>query len=277
MKNIKSLIFIPENVKFCEKKSVSDTSFLTLDERIKNDPVSREMLRAEMKIIGGSGRSRKIRGRTASAPITHAQQTPTIGGSEEVNQIREDTEYSGELEYIKNMTKTPLFISFGTLRNQSAGRLSRGAAMEDSICIEHFIYKKQLTEEQLNSPKLRSLYDRKQIMDVTYAQYQNEMSIIEDNKRKEAERVQRKREELEKDKEKRIGSTGGFRNSGSGGVGIEMGEVLGPVGGGALPSMENDVGIEINMSAAEIENHNPDVINSEMSSLISSMFTETEE
>mgnify|MGYP000412558089 CR=1 FL=1 len=63
MKNIKSLVFVPQNVKFCEKKSVGDISFLTLGEKIKNDPVSREMLRAEMSIIGGSRREKRNRRR----------------------------------------------------------------------------------------------------------------------------------------------------------------------------------------------------------------------
>ena len=163
------LNFVPDNVKYFDGFSAItlEAGFMTLDEKIKKDPMNREKFRCESKISSGGGSTRRRR-RGSYAP-QDMPQTSNAPGAVAPNPAFGD----GPKEFIKNMTPNELILDFHPNPN-----LKKGEMPQKPKVIKHFMAKYTI-QGYLDHPILRGYYDSGLITDVTKEQRDHDMALIQ--------------------------------------------------------------------------------------------------
>jgi len=173
MRKIKQLIFIPENVQYVTSSEIN-FQYLSLEEKIKKNPAMREILRAE---------SRKNK--------TYKKESIKTTNKKTLNTNRTISE--GKFDFIKNITKNPILLNFESATETTVVRKATVPKVK-SIIIKNVIKKSELTEKQLNSEQVLSLYKNGIIKDIPEEQY-----IIEkgDMSKTEKEEIEKKEKSLD--------------------------------------------------------------------------------
>jgi len=221
MRRVNSLNFIPDNVKYFDGFSAIalESGFLTLDEKIKKDPVNREKFRCESKISSGGNNPTTRRSRRGSdnsqsvSPVTVG--TGVVGSSPAFDN-------SGEKNYIKNMTKGELILDFHPNPN-----LKKGEMPQKPKVIKRFMGKWEI-KDYLDHHVLRNYYHLGLITDVTEAQMRHEMVLIKQEEEREAKELEAKKMRARQYREENPHSAGELRRLTADGVDIVIRDTVEP-------------------------------------------------
>ena len=170
MRKTQSLIFIPECPIFysaVQSQSSEEMDFMTLQEKIKRNPILREKFKCEARILAGLDKKTRKKNRRKNRQSSFSE--------EESVDNTNDVDYGDDEEksYLKNMTNIEILLDF----NPNAV-IKKGENPPSVKRIKYFLPKWELTEEELNSNVLKSFLKRKLISFVTEAQMNKEMQII---------------------------------------------------------------------------------------------------
>jgi hypothetical protein len=191
MRKIQPLIFIPKNVKFVNKFNNNTPSFVSLEEKIKQNPALREKFRCEAKIAGGLVQRKK---KTVKAEGIRKQEI----FEDQIQQTTNEEVFNGPKDYIKNMTPNEILLDFG---GNKASKSREEMRYLKPKTIKYFLAKYELTEEELNSSLMKRLYATKMICDVSESQYRKEMEIIKERERREKLEIERRKSESDIDRD----------------------------------------------------------------------------
>jgi hypothetical protein len=253
MKKTNSLILIPENARFFKGfySFSQETEFMTLDEKIKKDPVNREKYRCEARISSGINKNfsrRRKRSNTNTIVDQNDFSNNNLGNIEEDN--------SGSKDYIKNMTPYEIILDFD---GGNVDYSNKRSTIKKPKTIKYFLPKWEI-REHLEHPLLLSLYKSGKIMDVTENQAKREMEVIRQKEEAERIEIQRKREEAERNRMENPHISRDLRRLGSGGVEVSIPD--GPASSFATSSYNSDQ-TSFDISPNEnIVNENENIINS---------------
>jgi len=198
MRRTNSLKLIPDNPKFYDGfSSVSiDSGFMTLDEKIKKDPLNREKFRCESKLSSGNEAPRRRRSGGSIPDPTINQYPPSMTASNgmppqtpgqfpQQNIGAPFVDSGGPKEFIKNLTPYEIILDF----HPNSEGLSKGQRPPKPKTIKYFIGKWEV-QDYLDSPVLVSLYRTGKIMDITEAQVKHEREIIRQREQAEQDELE---------------------------------------------------------------------------------------
>ena len=220
MRKTQSLIFVPECPVFyssIESKSSEEMDFMTLQEKIKRNPVLREKFKCEARILAGLDKESIIRKKKRKNRKESSFEKSSVSDTSSMNYGDDE-----ELTYIKNMTQVEILLDF----NPNA-QIKKGENPPSVKRIKYFLPKWELTQEELDSNILKSFYKKGLISFVTEAQMNKEMEIIRSREQQEEMKLEQRRRNAQLDREGNPHrDISGLRSPG----GVSVSEVNGPSG-----------------------------------------------
>lgn len=235
MKKFKKLIFIPENVKFVKKKTSRSDMFLSLQERIKNNPEKRNQILCESMMLQGLDVSKL-------ASLTSTPSTPAISREPSTNyevQPASTNDSNAPKEYIWNKTGSPIVLNC-TVEDiiRKDPKMARSVKPKS---IRHCIALYELTEKEQKHPEIQSMIQRGMLELISKPEMESRMAVVRAEEEKERSDLERRKRQAELDRQGNPHKSADTRSIG----GFEMNEVSEPVRGAAEQS---EVGVTIDLS-----------------------------
>lgn len=166
MRETKSVIFLPDNVKYVSviegSSSTSAIGYQPISDQIKRNPYQRETIRRQAKKRG------EYLSSIPNVP-THSQSNLMQNNVSQFSKIS-NKNYSGKKEIIKNLTDGPIYMRFST-------RMEGKNPIDEFVDVVDYKHIGSLTESQINSSQFQQMLIGGKIDVITVEQMKDEIKI----------------------------------------------------------------------------------------------------